>query len=144
MEEEKVISDTAIDDAISLIDEKNNEVSAVKNEIKEVSKQQAKEISIDDLTNKVLESVMDVNKKTDEVYDMFFTPISIGKDRSDVSKQSLMDSIRLKNESMQNIASVINAKAKLIAAQNQQSAKVGIMVQSKSGEDVGINLENLS
>src|SRR5574344_1109865 len=143
MEEEKVISDTAIDDAISLIDEKNNEVSAVKNEIKEVSKQ-AKEISIDDLTNKVLESVMDVNKKTDEVYDMFFTPISIGKDRSDVSKQSLMDSIRLKNESMQNIASVINAKAKLIAAQNQQSAKVGIMVQSKSGEDVGINLENLS
>lgn|SRR5574344_683771 len=142
MEEEKVISDTAIDDAISLIDEKNNEVSAVKNEIKEVSKQ-AKEISIDDLTNKVLESVMDVNKKTDEVYDMFFTPISIGKDRSDVSKQSLMDSIRLKNESMQNIASVINAKAKLIAAQNQ-SAKVGIMVQSKSGEDVGINLENLS
>src|SRR5574344_2432172 len=144
MEEEKVISDTAIDDAISLIDEKNNEVSAVKNEIKEVSKQQAKEISIDDLTNKVLESVMDVNKKTDEVYDMFFTPISIGKDRSDVSKQSLMDSIRLKNESMQNIASVINAKAKLIAAQNQQSAKVGIMIQSKSGEDVGINLENLS
>src|SRR5574344_355610 len=143
MEEEKVISDTAIDDAISLIDEKNNEVSAVKNEIKEVSKQQAKEISIDDLTNKVIESVMDVNKKTDEVYDMFFTPISIGKDRSDVSKQSLMDSIRLKNESMQNIASVINAKAKLIAAQNQ-SAKVGIMVQSKSGEDVGINLENLS
>ena len=143
MEEEKVISDTAIDDAISLIDEKNNEVSAVKNEIKEVSKQQAKEISIDDLTNKVLESVMDVNKKTDEVYDKFFTPISIGKDRSDVSKQSLMDSIRLKNESMQNIASVINAKAKLIAAQNQ-SAKVGIMVQSKSGEDVGINLENLS
>ena len=95
MEEEKVISDTAIDDAISLIDEKNNEVSAVKNEIKEVSKQQAKEISIDDLTNKVLESVMDVNKKTDEVYDMFFTPISICKDRHDVSKQSLMDSISI-------------------------------------------------
>ena len=141
--EEDKIPDSVIDDALSLIDggqvvEKKEVLPAEK------TVKPAERFDIDDLTAGVLKSVDDVNKKTDEVYDMFYTPIALGKDRSDVSKQSLMDSIRLKNEAMANVTAIINAKAKLVAAQNQQANKMGVIIQAQSGADVGINLDNLS
>src|SRR5574344_370482 len=141
--EEDRIPNNVIDDALSLIDggkvvEKKETLPAEK------IVKPAEKFDIDDLTAGVLKSVDDVNKKTDEVYDMFYTPIALGKDRSDVSKQSLMDSIRLKNEAMANVTAIINAKAKLVAAQNQQANKMGVIIQAQSGADVGINLDNLS
>lgn len=141
--EEDRIPNNVIDDALSLIDggqvvEKKEVLPAEK------TVKPAERFDIDDLTAGVLKSVDDVNKKTDEVYDMFYTPIALGKDRSDVSKQSLMDSIRLKNEAMANVTAIINAKAKLVAAQNQQANKMGVIIQAQSGADVGINLDNLS
>lgn len=141
--EEDKIPDSVIDDALSLID--GGQVVEKKETLPvEKAAAPAERFDIDDLTAGVLKSVDDVNKKTDEVYDMFYTPIALGKDRSDVSKQSLMDSIRLKNEAMANVTAIINAKAKLVAAQNQQANKMGVIIQAQSGADVGINLDNLS
>ena len=141
--EEDRIPNNVIDDALSLID---GGQAVEKKEVLPAEKtvKPAERFDIDDLTAGVLKSVDDVNKKTDEVYDMFYTPIALGKDRSDVSKQSLMDSIRLKNEAMANVTAIINAKAKLVAAQNQQANKMGVIIQAQSGADVGINLDNLS
>lgn len=69
--------------------------------------------------------------------------VATRQDRSDVSKQMLADSQRLKIESINALASLANAKARLLQAQNRASGNVGVFIQSKSGDDVGIDLRNL-
>lgn len=104
-----------------------------------------KEITIDDITNLAMDSYKDIQKHSDEIYDAFYGRVATNQDRTDVSKQMLTDSQRLKIESIQALASLANAKAKLIAAQNRASqGNVGVFINSKSGDDVGINLSNLA
>lgn len=104
-----------------------------------------KEITIDDITNLAMDSYKDIQKHSDEIYDAFYGRVATNQDRTDVSKQMLTDSQRLKIESIQALASLANAKAKLIAAQNKASqGNVGVFINSKSGDDVGINLSNLA
>ena len=104
-----------------------------------------KEITIDDITNLAMDSYKDIQKHSDEIYDAFYGRVATNQDRTDVSKQMLTDSQRLKIESIQALASLANAKAKLIAAQNKASqGNVGVFISSKSGDDVGINLSNLA
>lgn len=104
-----------------------------------------KEITIDDITNLAMDSYRDIQKHSDEIYDAFYGRVATNQDRTDVSKQMLTDSQRLKIESIQALASLANAKAKLIAAQNKASqGNVGVFINSKSGDDVGINLSNLA
>ena len=51
---------------------------------------------------------------------------------------------RLKIESINALASLANAKARLISAQNRSNqGNVGVFINSQRGEDVGINLANL-
>lgn len=104
-----------------------------------------KEITIDDITNLAMDSYKDIQRHSDEIYDAFYGRVATNQDRTDVSKQMLTDSQRLKIESIQALASLANAKAKLIAAQNKTSqGNVGVFINSKSGDDVGINLSNLA
>ena len=93
-----------------------------------------------------MESYKDIQKHSEEIYDAFYGRVATNQDRTDVSKQMLTDSQRLKIESINALTNLANAKAKLIAAQaraNQQAAQVGVFVNAKDGEDVGINLTNL-
>ena len=57
----------------------------------------------------------------------------------------LTDSQRIKIESINALASLANAKARLISAQNRSNqGNVGVFINSQKWEDVGINLANLS
>ena len=131
-----------IDKALSMIDETQKEIVKKEEEVP-VPKE---EISIDDITRVALDSYKDIQKHSEEIYDAFYGVVATRQDRSDVSKQMLTDSQRLKIESINALTNLANAKAKLIAAQaraNQQAAQVGVFVNAKDGEDVGINLTNL-
>lgn len=139
-EEELEVSENEIDDALALIDEDQKEIIG---KPKEPEKQP--EISIDDITRVALESYKDIQKHSEEIYDAFYGRVATNQDRTDVSKQMLTDSQRIKIESINALASLANAKARLIAAQNKANqGNVGVFINPQKGEDVGINLANLS
>lgn len=130
-----------IDTALSLIDEEKKDLAVKKEE-----PEKQPEISIDDITKVALESYKDIKKHSDEIYDAFYGRVATNQDRTDVSKQMLTDSQRIKIESINALANLANAKAKLIAAErraSQAQGNVGVFINSQKGEDVGINLANL-
>lgn len=136
------IDEDEIDKALGLISKEETEVAEKKAEPPAIS-EKAPEISIDDITRMAVDSYNDVRRHADDIYDAFYDVVATRQDRSDVSKQMLADSQRLKIESINALASLANAKAKLIQAQSRASGNVGVFIQSKSGDDVGIDLKNL-
>ena len=143
---EAEIDDDEINKALNIIDSDQNEI--IKKENTEIVKKEdspSKDYSVDDIINIALDSYKDVQKHSDEIYDAFYGNVATRQDRSDVSKQMLTDSQRLKNESIANLVALANAKAKLVQAQNKAaSGNVGVFVNTKDGESVGINLANLN
>ena len=130
-----------IKNALDLIDQ--DEI-IVKEKTEVASQKTTEEITIDDITRVALESYKDIQKHSEEIYDAFYGDIVTGKRRDDTSKLMLTDSQRLKIESINALASLANAKAKLIAAQSRSNqGNVGVFINSQKGEDVGINLANL-
>lgn len=141
---EAELDEDEINKAIDLIDKEQEALAVLEN--KEIAETQPKkEITIDDITKMAAESYSDVKDKADEIYDAFYGVVATRQDRSDVSKQMLVESQRLKIESMQVMANLANAQARLINAQNKAaSGNVGVFINSKDGSDVGINLGNLA
>ena len=132
-----------IDKALSMIDETQKEIVKKEEEVPAPKE----EISIDDITRVALDSYKDIQKHSEEIYDAFYGVVATRQDRSDVSKQMLTDSQRIKIESINALANLANAKAKLIAAErkaSQAQGNVGVFINSQKGEDIGINLANLS
>ena len=131
-----------IDKALDIIDQQTKEVTV--EEDKEVAPvNPSSDYSIDDIIDITLESFKDIQKKSDEIYDAFYGIVATRQDRSDVSKQMLVESQRLKNESIQNLVALANAKAKVIQAQNKAASTTGIIINTSSSDQVGINLDNL-
>ena len=127
--------------ALDIIDEQTKEITPV--EENEVAVSTSKDYSIDDIIDITLKSFGDVSQKSDEIYDAFYGVVATRQDRSDVSKQMLVESQRLKNESIQNLVALANAKAKLVQAQNKAANTTGIIINTSSADQVGINLDNL-
>lgn len=141
---EAEIDEDEINKALGIIEQEETELAEKKEQETAIAPAN-KEITIGDITKMAAESYKDVSKKSDEIYDAFYGVVATRQDRSDVSKQMLVESQRLKIESMQVMANLANAQARLINAQNKASSgNVGVFINSKSGEDVGINLANLA
>ena len=134
------LNNDEIDEALSMIEADEKEVVEKKEELP--VKQE--EISIDDITRVALESYREIQKKSEEIYDAFYGDIVTDKRRDETSKQMLTDSQRIKIESINALASLANAKARLISAQNKAAqGNLGVFINTNKGEDVGINLANL-
>lgn len=140
---EAEIDQNEIEKALGIIEQEQTEIEEKKEaEVVEIKPQN---FDGDKLIGMAVDSFNDVSKKADEIYDAFYGVVATRQDRSDVSKQMLSDSQRLKIESMNAVANMFNAQAKLLAAQQKQAAgNVGVFVNTKSGEDIGINLANLA
>lgn len=142
--------DDEISKALDLIDEQTKEITEEHDDKNIIVKKEQDDddegYTIDDIINVTLNSIQDVNKKSDEIYDAFYGTVATRQDRSDMSKQMLVESQRLKNESIQNLVALANAKAKIIAAKAKASnvgAANGIIINTSSADQVGINLDNL-
>ena len=136
-----------IDNAIKIIE---NEIEAVKkNEVAEAKPAetpvQKEEYSVDSLITKALKYVENVNGQADDIYHLFYSPLATGRDRTDASKVAIVESLRLKNENINAITNLVNAKAKLEAlkAKQQMDNSGNVFIQAASGSEVGINLANL-
>lgn len=129
-----------IEEALDLIEQQENEIA--KEEEKELAVKN--DYSIDDIIDITLDSYKEVSEKSDDIYDLFYKPLATREDRTDASKQALIESQRIKNESIANLVALANAKAKLAQAEAKlQSGNVGIVINSQKGEDVGIDLSKL-
>lgn len=130
-----------IDKALELIDQnEKKEIVKKKEEVPAIKE----EISIDDITKVALESYKDIQKHSEDIYQGLYSGVVTYRDRTDASKNTLIESQRLKIESINALTNLANAKAKLIAAQAKATqGNVGIFIDTKKGEDLGINLANL-
>lgn len=140
---EAELDEDEINKALGLIEQEQTEIEEKKET--EVAEIKPQNFDGDKLIGMAVDSFNDVSKKADEIYDAFYGVVATRQDRSDVSKQMLSDSQRLKIESMNAVANMFNAQARLLAAQQKQATgNVGVFVNTKAGEDVGINLANLA
>ena len=133
-----------IENALDYIDTQLSEVKKETKEISTTEEVKKQETTIEDLTQIALKEFSKIGKNTDEIYDLFYKPLALRQDRSDASKQALIESQRLKVEMINALAGLANAKAKLEQAKQKQIGNaMGIYVNSQSGNEVGISLHNL-
>lgn len=133
-----------IENALDYIDTQLSEVKKETKEISTAEEVKKQETTIEDLTQIALKEFSKIGKNTDEIYDLFYKPLALRQDRSDASKQALIESQRLKVEMINALAGLANAKAKLEQAKQKQIGNaMGVYVNSQSGNEVGISLHNL-
>ena len=143
-EPEHDIDTNEIENALDYID---TQLSEVKKETKEITTSEEvkkQETTIEDLTQIALKEFSKIGKNTDDIFNLFYNPIALRQDRSDASKQALVESQRLKVEMINALAGLANAKAKLEQAKQKQIGNaMGVYVNSQPGNEVGISLHNL-
>ena len=132
-----------IENTLDFIDTQLAEVKKETKEITTPEQAEKQQHTINELTDIMLNQFGKVDKNTDSIYELFYNPLAMGKDRSDASKVALLDSQRIKVEMMAQIANIISAQAKLEQAKAKQTAGPGVFVNAQSGADVGISLHNL-
>lgn len=143
-EPEHDIDTNEIENALDYIDTQLSEVKKETKEITTVEEAKKQETTIEDLTQIALKEFSKIGKNTDDIFNLFYNPIALRQDRSDASKQALVESQRLKVEMINALAGLANAKAKLEQAKQKQIGNaMGIYVNSQSGNEVGISLHNL-
>lgn len=124
-----------------------NEIENALNEIEISLEKKEKEIikkeqfSLDELTKQILERTNKVDKNTDVLFEHYLSEILKSKDHSESTKNLLIETQRLKNESNSNIVEIVKAALKLKAA--EMSPKNGIFIQTKTADEIGIDLKNL-
>ena len=138
------INKEEVENTLEYID---TQLATVKEQTKTITTPEQAEMqehTIEDLTKIALKQMSKVDKKTDEIYDLFYGPLALRQDRSDASKVALLDSQRIKVEMINALASLASAKAKLeMAKQKQITGNTGIFVNTQNGSEVGIDLHNL-
>ena len=143
-EPEHDIDTNEIENALDYIDTQLSEVKKETKEITTVEEAKKQETTIEDLTQIALKEFSKIGKNTDDIFNLFYNPIALRQDRSDASKQALVESQRLKVEMINALAGLANAKAKLEQAKQKQIGNaMGVYVNSQSGNEVGISLHNL-
>ena len=143
-EPEHDIDTNEIENALNYIDTQLSEVKKETKEITTVEEVKKQETTIEDLTQIALKEFSKIGKNTDDIFNLFYNPIALRQDRSDASKQALVESQRLKVEMINALAGLANAKAKLEQAKQKQIGNaMGVYVNSQSGNEVGISLHNL-
>ena len=143
-EPEHDIDTNEIENALDYIDTQLSEVKKETKEITTVEEVKKQETTIEDLTQIALKEFSKIGKNTDDIFNLFYNPIALRQDRSDASKQALVESQRLKVEMINALAGLANAKAKLEQAKQKQIGNaMGVYVNSQSGNEVGISLHNL-
>lgn len=143
-EPEHDIDTNEIENALDYIDTQLSEVKKETKEITTVEEAKKQETTIEDLTQIALKEFSKIGKNTDDIFNLFYNPIALRQDRSDASKQALVESQRIKVEMINALAGLANAKAKLEQAKQKQIGNaMGVYVNSQPGNEVGISLHNL-
>ena len=84
----------------------------------------------------------DVNDKiADNIYNLFYDGLALGKDHSDASKDAILRTLEARIEN----AKLITELAKAVARKdsNKGTVGVGVSINTNSGSSYGIDLQNI-
>ena len=121
-----------------IIDNYSNELTINPENKKELKKIDS--TSTTDISEIVLKKVDSNDAVAKEIYDLFYGGLALGKDHSESSKEALLRSLELKVESSKTLVELIKALNK---KEQNSNGNVGVFVNTKSGEDFGINIKNI-
>jgi hypothetical protein len=97
------------------------------------------ELDIDDI-NSIAEHLVKLTaedrSKADKIFEMFYTDIGIGKDRTEASKEALTRALELKIEASKNIIELLKIKTKA----NEMKTNIGLAFNVSTGKRAGIDL----
>jgi len=135
MEEQKDPLEKIIQNIIDNYDKDTEEAKT-----KEIIKK-ADASSLEELANVVLNKVNSNDDVAKQIYDLFYGELALGKDRSTSSKEALLRSLELKIESSKVLTEL--AKAIVKKEQNKNAGNVGVFVNTKEGDQFGIDIKNI-
>jgi len=113
---------------------------ADKKEIEKIKKDL--EVDVDDINSvaeEVLRMVSKDRDKADKIFEMFYTDIGIGKDRTEASKEALTRALELKIEASKNIIELLKIKTKA----NEMKTNIGLAFNVSTGKRAGIDLNSI-
>lgn len=133
--------DNNINELLSEIELSNKEVETVIEKSKEIEK--VDPTSLQYVSGEILKKINTNERIADEIYQLFYRDLALGKDHSSSSKESLLRSLELRVESSKVAAELAKAIVKKETAAQQTKAGVGVFINTQSARDVGIDLKNI-
>lgn len=125
-----------LDDILNSIEKsEENEIEVIKT--KELSTDTDTDvIEFEDLANQVMKFTVDDRKKADSLYELFYTDIAMGRDKTKGSAEAITKAVELKIAAGRNVIDIM----RLLKEDKKEGTNVGIFLNSKKS---GINLENV-
>ena len=133
--DQKTEVDQEIDEVLGLI---NKELTTTE-ETKDLVKKEDL-TSFDFLIGKALKNIDNVDNTADDIHELFYRDLVMKHDHSESSKVAMIEALRIKSENVKTISDLMKSIAKI---KTSQDSRVGIQINTQSGEDVGINLNAL-
>jgi len=109
-------------------------------ETKELTKDEIDVEEVDSIAEGLVNMVKDDRKKADEIFDLFYTNLGMGHDRSESSKEAITKALELRIEASKNLIELLKVKSKI----SQVNNKVGILFETMSEKKTGIRLSDIS
>lgn len=117
-----------------IINSYDGDITQTKKEIKTIQP------TTDNIAEIVLKKVDSNDAVAKEIYDLFYGELALGRDRSSSSKEALLRSLELKIESSKALVEL----AKALTKKDQNTGNnVGVFVNTKNGDEFGINIKNI-
>ena len=86
----------------------------------------------------LIKMVKDDRKKADEIFELFYSNLGLGTDRSQASKEAITKALELKIEASKNIIELLKIKSK-----SQDNSKVNLFVNTIPPKKTGIDLNKI-
>jgi hypothetical protein len=132
--DQKTEVDQEIDEVLGLI---NKELTTT--DTKEITKKEELS-SIEFLVGKAIKNIDTVDNTADDIHELFFRELLMKRDHSESSKVAMIEALKIKSENIKTISDLMKS---IIRLKTSQETKVGIQINTQTGEDVGINLNAL-
>jgi len=132
--DQKTEVDQEIDEVLGLI---NKELTTT--DTKEITKKEELS-SIEFLVGKAIKNIDTVDNTADDIHELFFRELLMKRDHSESSKVAMIEALKIKSENIKTISDLMKSITRL---KTSQETKVGIQINTQTGEDVGINLNAL-
>ena len=131
-----------IDKIIGELEATNTEVETITNKTKEVIAKQDY-TNMETIATQIIEKMNANEKVAEQIYDLFYTDLANGRDRSQASKEALLRSLELRVENNKSLAELAKAIAKKQAAEASYKNNVGVFINTKKDTDYGIDIDSI-
>lgn len=131
-----------IDKIIGELETTNTDIETIKNKTKDIITKQDY-TSMETVATQIVEKMNANEKVAEQIYDLFYSDLANGRDRSQASKEALLRSLELRVENNKALAELAKALAKKQAAEQASKNNVGVFINTKKDTDFGIDIDSI-